>query len=462
MASAESPPVILSDRRERRISLATEGSEESLWRPKGAKNLVSISEPSRRVALYVHVPFCRARCAYCDFNTYAGVEDLVPAYVAAVCREIKAAGQRWGRVTVPTIYLGGGTPSILPLDLVAEVFRVIRLTFQVSRDAEVTLEANPGTVTPMYLRGLRELGVNRLSLGIQSAHDDELGLLGRIHTWEQAVETVGTARATGFDNLNLDFIFGLPGQTLARWRGTLEAALALGPSHLSLYCLSVEEGTPLERRIAGGQVPPPDDDRAAEMYALAEGLLAEAGFFHYEISNWARADLESQSPDPQPHVSGPWSHRWWPGSETCGQEPERASEEISACVCQHNLAYWRNEPWLGVGAGAHSWLDGRRWANVCHPREYIAALQQGGAPVGETETIGRRLEMGETMMLGLRLAEGVSDARFRARFGVGVESVFEGPLVQLQALGLLEWDGCVACLTARGRLLGNQVFVQFV
>jgi len=367
----------------------------------------------------------------------------MPGYVAAVCREIEAAGERWGGLTVPTIYLGGGTPSILPLDLLAELFRVLRFTFRVSGDAEVTLEANPGTVTLAYLRGLRELGVNRLSVGMQSAHDDELGLLGRIHTWTQAVGTVKAVRAAGFDNLNLDFIFGLPGQTLARWQETLEAAVALSPEHLSLYCLSVEENTPLQKRIASGALAAPDEDLAAEMYTLAEDMLAEVGFFHYEISNWARANPKSQ--------------RWWPEAENV-----TTSEGISSLVCRHNLIYWRNEPWLGVGAGAHSWLGGRRWGNVRHPREYVAALEQGSTPLAEVETSGRQLEMGETMMLGLRLAEGVDDARFRARFSAGLATAFEKELAQLQELGLLEWNGHVTRLTTRGRLLGNQVFVRFV
>jgi oxygen-independent coproporphyrinogen-3 oxidase len=406
------------------------------------------------VALYVHVPFCRARCAYCDFSTYAGLEALMPAYVAAVCREIEAAGERWGRLAVPTVYFGGGTPSILPLDLLAQILRVSRSTFHVSDDAEITLEANPGTVTPAYLRGLRALSVNRLSLGAQSAHDDELDLLGRIHTWAQVVEAVKWAREAGSANLNLnlnlDLIFGLPAQTLARWRETLEAALALSPEHLSLYCLTVEEGTPLEKRIASGALPMPDDDLAAEMYELAEELLARAGFFHYEISNWAR-------------TNGEWR-------VANGESRIAKSEEVSPFVCRHNLIYWRNEGWLGVGAGAHSWLGGgvlslskgRRWANVRHPREYIAALESGETSVADVEEIDRRMEMGETMMLGLRLAEGVDDARFQARFGRGLEQVFGAELVELRELGLLEWGGCVARLTARGRLLGNRVFARFV
>ena len=375
------------------------------------------------IGVYIHIPFCRARCAYCDFNTYAGLERLMPSYVAAVRQEIEAASERWGRLFVPTIYFGGGTPSLLSPNLVGELVRALRSTFRVSRDAEITIEANPGTVDVDGLSQLRAMGVNRLSLGIQSAHDDELRLLGRIHTWEKATETVKAARAAGFDNFSLDFIYGLPGQTLARWRETLDAAITLSPEHLSLYCLTIEENTPLAKQIAESQIAHPDPDLAADMYEMAESRLVKAGFFHYEISNWARPNLK---------------------------------------VSQHNLTYWRNETWLGMGAGAHSWMDGHRWANAPRPREYIAALEQGRAPVAETEAIDRRLEMGETMMMGLRLAEGVGDARFCARFGVGLEAAFGTELAQLQNLGLLAWNGQTARLTARGRLLGNQVFMRFL
>jgi len=399
-------------------------------------------------AIYIHLPFCRSRCAYCDFNTYAGLDHLIPAYVDALCAELRAAP----RVRARTLYFGGGTPSIIPLGLLAELFRALALAFHVPADAEVTLEANPGTVTAAYLRGLRELGVNRLSLGVQSAHDGELRLLGRAHTWAEAVEAVEAARAAGFDNLNLDFIYGLPAQPLSRWRETLEAALRLGPDHLSLYALTVEEGTPLERRIARGELPPVDEDLAAGMYELAEAVLSGAGYFHYEISNWARLGARGRGPE-----AGGW---WEPGARN--PEPETLSEGVSPFVCRHNLVYWRNEPYLGFGAGAASWWGGRRWSNVRHPAEYIARLRVGRSPAAECEEIAPRLEMGETMMMGLRLAEGVRDDRFRARFGQGLEETFGGELARLRDLGLLEWDGEAARLTPRGRLLGNQVFQWFL
>jgi oxygen-independent coproporphyrinogen-3 oxidase len=392
----------------------------------------------QRSAVYIHIPFCRARCAYCDFSTYAGLDDLVPAYVSALCTEVKAAPP----ITVRTLYLGGGTPSLLPLEQLALLLRAVRAGFHVPRDVEITLEANPGTVTPSTLRGLRDLGVNRLSLGVQSSHEDELHLLGRIHTWTEAVEAWEAARATGFDNLNLDLIYGLPRQSMLRWQRTLEAALALEPEHLSLYALSVEEGTRLARQIARGELPEPDDDLSATMYDLAQETLAKAGFFHYEISNWARRDRAAS-------LAGN------------GAPPPR-SEEASRFVCRHNLAYWRNEPYLGFGAGAASWWGGRRWTNVRHPAEYVARVTGGQPVTADTEQIGSRLEMGETMMMGLRLAEGVRDDLFRARFGVGLEEFFAHELAESRDLGLLAWDGRVARLTARGRLLGNQVFQRFL
>ncbi|MBC7227107.1 MAG: radical SAM family heme chaperone HemW [Thermoflexales bacterium] len=371
------------------------------------------------VALYIHIPFCRSRCTYCAFNTYAGREALIPAYGEALCTEIRAAPS----APAHTVYFGGGTPSMLPPDTLARILRCLREHFPLSPDVEVTLEANPGTVDPAYLRAARGLGVNRLSLGVQSVHPDELRLLGRRHTWEDAVGAVRAARAAGLENVNLDLIYGLPGQALSDWQETLEAALSLAPDHLSLYALTLEEGTPLQERVARGELPPPDDDAAAEMYEWAEARLAQAGYLHYELSNWARSERH---------------------------------------LCRHNLTYWYNELYLGLGAGASSWWGGRRWTNARHPEEYIRRLAAGRSVAEEVEEIPLRLEMGETMMMGLRLVEGVSDARFRARFGVGLAEAFGAELARLVGQGLLEWDGRTARLTPRGRLLGNWVFREFV
>lgn len=349
-----------------------------------------------------------------------------------------------------TLYFGGGTPSLLPPAAIATLIVAAQEQFALPPEAEITLEANPGTVDEAHWRALRAAGVNRLSLGVQSAHDDELARLGRIHTWVQAVEAVAAARAVGFDNLSLDLMYGLPGQTLARWRATLDQALTLTPEHLSLYALTVEEETPLAATIAAGRLPAPDPDVAAEMYEAASEWLASAGFWQYELSNWARGD----SPPPAPWVN-----------------PMFNAQAPALKVSQHNLVYWRNEPWLGFGAGAHSWLAGWRWSNVRHPAEYMQAIsnqpsasskQWSAASMAECEQIARPLEMGETMLLGLRLAEGVSEARFRARFGVGLAETYGPVLTRFVRLGLLEWDGTCARLSVQGRLLGNQVFAEFL
>ena len=391
-------------------------------------------------ALYIHVPFCLRRCTYCDFNTYAGLLSLRPAYVQALLGELTLRAAQFP-APATSVYFGGGTPSLLPAADVRRLLDAVRDRQLLADGAEITLEANPGTVDLAALRGLRQAGVNRLSFGVQSAQDAELRMLGRIHTWDEAVQAVRQARRAGFTNLSLDLIFGLPGQTLAAWQDTLNRTLDLAPAHLSLYALSVEEGTPLAASIAEGTLPAPDPDLAAAMYELAGDALHRAGFWQYEISNWARG-----------HTAAP---------EIWALPPGGQSENIGP-VSRHNLSYWRNTPWLGLGAGAHSWLAGRRHANVLHPRDYIRLVQAGELPEATAEAISRRLEQGETMMMGLRLAEGVGAARFQARFGVSLAAVYGATLRRWQDWGLLHWDGDRARLTARGRLLGNQVFGAFL
>ena len=279
-------------------------------------------------------------------------------------------------------------------------------------------------MTPEKLASLRSLGANRLSLGVQSFIDDELQLLGRIHSTSDAILACKTARNAGFDNLSLDLLYGLPGQSLSSWQLSLEKALTLRPEHLSLYGLTIEDGTPLASAISRGQLPLPDPDLAADMYELAQDMLAGAGYTHYEISNWASS-------------------------------PES--------ICRHNTVYWRNEPYLGLGAGAHSWMQGRRWSNLCRPEEYICSVQSAQHPTAMQEEIDPALEMGETMMLGLRLlSEGVSFARFQERFGQDLRVRFADELQRLEDLGLIEVSSERVVLSRRGYLLGNQVFLHFI
>ena len=385
---------------------------------------------SESYSLYLHIPFCKVRCAYCDFNTYAGLDDQIRPYVQALAAEVRGVGAAAARPAAHTVFFGGGTPSLLPLNDLAMVLTALSDSFALTPDAEITLEANPGTVSRAYLEGLRELGVNRLSFGVQSSHPHELRLLDRLHLFGDAAQAVSWARSAGFDDVNLDLIFALPHQTLDLWRQTVERTLGLGPDHVSAYALSLEHGTPMRAWVHRGLLPMPDPDLAADMYLLADELLMRNGFVQYEISNWSR-----------------------PGH-----------------ACRHNLQYWRNLPYLGFGAGAHGYAHGQRYSNVLAPSAYIERLNAGSPTtfplspaLQQSATIERDDEIGETMMMGLRLTdEGVALAAFAQRFGPPLDEPLGREIRQLTARGLVEITDGRLRLTRDGRLLGNQVFREFV
>jgi oxygen-independent coproporphyrinogen-3 oxidase len=389
------------------------------------------------VSIYVHIPFCLQRCSYCDFNTYAGRGYQMPGYVDAVCQEAKMiAEMAEHQLLVHTIFFGGGTPSILPTGHIARIMEALHASFDLRSVMEVSLEANPGTVSLDSLREYRHLGFNRISFGMQSASPEDLSLLNRIHDSLQVIQAVDWAREADFQNINLDLIFGIPGQDLSSWQNTLEQALSLQPEHLSLYSLTIENGTILNHRINAGIIPPPDDDLAADMYEWASLRLEQAGYHHYEISNWAKTDADK-----------------------------------GLMVCLHNMQYWRNLPYIGLGAGAHAFIAGYRLANISSIEGYIQAIQadiQIGlsfpiSPATESKTlITAKDEMQETMMVGLRLLEeGVWLAGFQQRFGVSIQQVFGREINALENQGLLDVSDRVR-LTPRGILLGNVVFREFV
>lgn len=398
------------------------------------------------ISLYLHVPFCHAKCHYCDFNSYAGMLGHRASYVDALAQEILLAGMR-ARLAdgsprrCRTIFFGGGTPSLLTADQVDGLLRAAQEAFAVDEDAEITLEANPGTLEYGRLDALRAVGVNRLSMGAQSFDAGLLRWMGRIHSPEEIETAFARARRAGFTSINLDFIFALPDQSLATWADTLERAVALGPEHLSLYSLIVEEGTPLFAWVRDGRVRPADDDTAADMYEYAMERLATAGYGQYEISNWAL-----------------------PGHE-----------------CRHNLTYWRNLPYIGLGAGAHSCFAGHRFAEARPIAEYIARVSATTGATGATgaerasetdllpagaivedEAQTPEMEMAETAILGLRLNAGVSRSEFAARYGCTFEQKFDEQLADVRALGLIETVGDRIRLTDRGRLLGNEVFARLL
>src|SRR3712207_4673656 len=324
--------------------------------------------------LYVHVPFCASRCGYCDFNTYTS-DELGPGatraeYAGTVVAELRRAAEVLGpdRPEVSTVFVGGGTPTLLPADDLVAVLAAVRELFPVAADVEVTTEANPESVTPASLARLREGGFTRISLGMQSAAEHVLAVLDRRHTPGRAAEAAHEARAAGFEHVNLDLIYGTPGETDADWAASLDVVLAAPVDHVSAYALIVEEGTRLARRIARGELPMPDDDVLADRYEQADATLRAAGFDWYEVSNWARGE---------------------------------------AARCRHNELYWANANWWGVGPGAHSHVGGLRWWNVKHPAAYAGRLLRGESPVQDTELLDDDDRALETVMLGLRLREGL-------------------------------------------------------
>ncbi len=392
------------------------------------------------LSLYVHIPFCKTKCPYCDFNTYQGIEALIPPYVEALALEIRLWAETLGHPEVNTIFLGGGTPSYIPLDCTERLLAAMGSAFRIAPSVETTLEANPGDLNGPALEQLLAMGVNRLSIGVQSLDDSLLSTLGRRHSAREAVEAYRLAQSAGFERVNLDLMYGLPGQTFAQWQSTLHEVLGLMPPHLSLYCLTLEEGTPMERSVRQGRLPEPDPDLAADMYTLARDSLNGAGYHHYEISNWA---LD-------------------------GQE------------CLHNLAYWLNRSYLGVGPGAHSCLEGHRFWDVDSPREYIKRVQGWATasadssegpnwdrltregPLGGFEAISPGLEMAETMILGLRLLDGMKVEEFRHRFERDPLELYGPQIGELEDQGLLQCADGVLRLTDRGCLLANQVFIRFL
>jgi oxygen-independent coproporphyrinogen-3 oxidase len=395
------------------------------------------------ISLYIHIPFCHKKCHYCDFNSYAGLLGWRTKYVRALAREIALAGRAarlpdGARRRCRTIFFGGGTPSLLKADEIAALLAAAHEAFAVDAGAEITLEANPGTLEYHHLDDLRATGVNRLSMGAQSFDNDLLRWMGRIHSADEIVTAVRAARQAGFTNLNLDFIFALPDQTLAQWTDTLDRAIALAPDHLSLYSLIVEPETPLFDWVQAGTVIPASDDVAADMYLLAQEHLAQAGYAQYEISNWAR-----------------------PG-----------------CQCDHNLTYWHNLPYLGVGAGAHSFFAGRRFANARPVADYVAALDGAweptaatlgmiGGPVTESTPVDATTDASQTAILALRLNEGLDLDHFARRCGVSFADAFGARLTDLVAGGFVEYTGDEQTgrrlrLTERGRLVGNEVFERFL
>ena len=368
------------------------------------------------IGLYVHVPFCVSKCAYCDFASYAGREADIPRYVDAVIREITRRGAETGHPKADTIFLGGGTPSLLDEFQATRILDALFAAFPIEEGAEITCECNPGTLTTPFAKALGKAGVNRLSLGAQATQARLLRLIGRVHDWEQVIASVEIARQAGFDHMNLDLMFGLPSQTVADWRETLEAALALSPTHLACYGLIVEEGTPICRDVTAGKLALPDEEIEREMYELARQMLAEHGFHQYEISNFAREGY----------------------------------------ACRHNVGCWTRVPYLGFGSAAHSFFEQCRTMNPSTIDAYLA----GEEP--ETEQISKKEARFEGMMLGLRMTRGVKNEDFTRMHGMGIREAFGEKLDKPIGSGLLQWHEGALRLTRLGMDLQNSVLVDLM
>jgi oxygen-independent coproporphyrinogen-3 oxidase len=370
--------------------------------------------------IYIHIPFCLSRCSYCDFATGAYESALAERYVSAVIQEIARFSTD---ATADTIYFGGGTPSLLAAGQLAKLLEALRGRFDVVEEAEVTIEMNPGTVTPSILREFLHLGINRASFGAQTFDDRELRRLGRAHSAEDTRRTFSDLRGAGFENISFDLIAGLPGQTIEGWSRNLDEALRLGPEHLSLYLLEVHEGTPLANHIRQGLQPQPDDDVAASMYRVMVERTAEAGYEHYEISNFCLPGRQSR----------------------------------------HNSKYWSGEPVYGFGCSAHSYDGGRRrWSNNRDTRLFVEAVEEGRSPVVENIELSERDAEAEAVFLGLRLMRGVSLSKHHSRFGRDLRAEYGKELGRLREAGLVLVDSDEIRLTVSGALLSNEVFSVFI
>lgn len=401
---------------------------------------------AKNLELYVHIPFCRRKCNYCDFLSFSSDENTQAEYADALIREIEFYGQTMKGYKVSTIFIGGGTPTCLDADKLVEILDMIYTYFDVVSDAEITIECNPGTVNAEKLKKYKKAGVNRLSIGLQSADDEELQILGRIHTFEDFINTYQIARMTGFSNVNVDLISGIPYQTAEKFLKTLQTVVRLKPNHISAYSLIVEEGTPfyktykedLERQEVGlPTMALPNEDEVYRIYKLTQQYLEKAGYERYEISNYAQ-----------------------PGYE-----------------CTHNIGYWKRENYLGLGLGAASLIENVRYANTTDLKEYITNSkqiemvdfpQENGISVNGTslhisaDAVSRKAQMEEFMFLGLRMRKGVTRQQFQDTFGIPVDGIYKNAMEHLKAEGLLDTTAGQIALTERGEELSNYALAQFL
>lgn len=362
-------------------------------------------------SIYIHMPFCKSKCNYCSFVSYSGKESLIKAYFKALHREIDAKMDGFANNNLETLYIGGGTPSVIDHAYYKQLLSAIILP----QTAEITIEVNPGTVSYEYLKNLRHAGFNRLSIGVQSFDNKTLQTLGRIHTVQESLATVKEAKNAGFENISIDLMYGLPEQTLKGWEETVLKALELDVNHISTYCLKIEEGTMFFHKLPNIL---PDEDATSEMFLKTSKILSENGFEHYEISNFAKKGCESR----------------------------------------HNLAYWRNQEYFGFGAGAHGYVNGVRYSNKPNLEEYIANPLQ---PASQN-TLSNKEIIEEGIFLGLRLAKGIDIAQFRGEYGIDIPSKYASVIEKYVSCGLMEFKNGMLRLTINGMLVSNTIMAEFL
>ncbi|MBU3645658.1 MAG: coproporphyrinogen III oxidase [Candidatus Nanopelagicaceae bacterium] len=382
------------------------------------------SKVSRRLSFYIHIPYCIKRCGYCDFNTYTpaelqgpDLESVSKNYISAVLKEIELAQKTVGAAEVPSIFFGGGTPSLMPAAELARVIQEIRDRFELSPDIEITIEVNPDSVSLDFLEKMRQAGANRISMGMQSAVPHVLKVLDRTHNPENVSTAVEKARKAGFEHVSVDLIYGAPGESVSDWQQSVTSALQLPIDHISAYALIIEKGTKLAAQISRGEVQMPPDEETAEKYLIADSAFEAAGFNWYELSNWSK-----------------------PGGQ-----------------CRHNIAYWNGSMWWGVGPGAHSYFDNRRWWNVKHPATYQQKINAGESPVQSEEILSEENLADEYLMLQIRRREGIPHRNLKdSQVSRAAEYVDSGHLDQA------EWTAQKLVLTQQGRLIADRIVRDLV
>ena len=394
------------------------------------------------IGLYIHIPFCETKCSYCDFNTYAGIENLLTQYIDSICKEIKLWGSVIPNAHISTIFFGGGTPSYIPANLLGQILNTIKNEMDTTNCTEITIESNPNDLSEIKkLEYYLKIGINRISIGIQSFNDIHLINIDRRHSSSEGIHAIKNAKSAGFENINIDLMFGLPNQTKHEWIQTLEVVPTIPIQHISMYCLTIEKNTPMFHQVNQGVLQMPDQDLAAEMYEIATDFMKQENFRNYEISNWAKNNK----------------------------------------ICEHNLAYWKNQQFIGIGPGAHSLLSSYRFSNIESPKKYIQKLKSNPdfektqnnkqtdkdkfLTIPTTENYEKqdiKTKMSDTMIMGLRLDSGINLDEFEEKFQIKIEKIFPGKIDKLISENLINKKNNQIKLSDKGKLLGNEVFINFL